>query len=310
MLTSTVALGAPCNFATDASGIPATSGAVCHNLVKQVSYIVAHTGDAASSITSVTANIVITDLPMPNLASYGFSGDVWDASMDGFVQTSSVDFKGAFTGSAASSSAGNLVSRARSGNPGYIMGKPVIFGYLSADTTLVNEQVAGLVVPSPIYQYVSPTAKDSSKYPFSNGGGLSECPSTTSFGHTPIAFGFDMSTGCSMKLSRADFITLCTATGATTYTGSSGMPKFFDFINGYVGSFGNADPLDPTQWIPMNLVASSPTRSFNDATGICSGVPSGLSYKFLVAAAGEKSFPQNRIISTEVEVVYSNWVYR
>jgi len=103
---------------------------------------------------------------------------------------------------------------------------------------------------------------------------------------------------------------LCTATGATKYTDSSGFPLFFNFANGYVGAFGNADPLDKSQWIAINKLASAPTRVYSDATGMCTGMPTGLSYKFLVATVGEKSFPQNKIISAQVEVIYSNLVFR
>ena len=36
-------------------------------------------------------------------------------------------------------------------------------------------------------------------------------------------------------------------------------------------------------------------------TGICTGMPTGVNYKFLVVSAAEKSFPQNKIVSAEVE---------
>lgn len=305
-------VGCPsCNIPIRATAT-STTIPICVNAVKQVEYVVTHAGDDVGTITAVDAYIVITDVPS-TLAAYGFTTSDWSAANDGFVQTFGIEFNGAFTGAAVSSSAGNIVSRSRSGNPGYIMGKPVLYGTMTGSATVITEQVAGLVVPSPLTDYGNAGAT----FPFT--GGLSACPTKTAastFSHVPLRFGYDVSTGCSVSLNYDALKSLCTSGGGSTawatalsFVDANGFPYFFDFANGYIGSFGNADPLDSTQWIPINKRASSPTRAWSDASGTCTGVPSGLSYKFLVASAGEKAFPQKRIISAEVEVIYSNWVY-
>ena len=301
---------ATCDFKsktpTFISGYP-----ICKNAVKSVQYVVTHAGDAAGTITEVKAFVVITDVPSDLKNTYGYGTSDWTIAKDGFTQTFGVEFNGAFTGSTASSDTGNQVTRARSGNPGYIVGKPVLYGTLSSG--LIVEQTAGLTVASPLTTYTAQSAGPTTALPFTGGAG--ECPTATSkIQKTAILFGYDMSTGCSLSLTLADLKALCQATSTTSTpypTDSSGFPVFLtSFTNGYIGAYGNADPLDPSQWISISKRASSPTRGWLDSTGTCSGMPTGLSYKFLVAAAGEKAFPQNKIISAEVEVIYSNWVMR
>ena len=45
-------------------------------------------------------------------------------------------------------------------------------------------------------------------------------------------------------------------------------------------------------------------------TGICTGMTSGVAYKFLVAKQGETQFPQNKIVGAEVEYKTSDWYSR
>lgn len=303
-LLSVIGNTAPCGaFATVAL---TSADGVCMNAVKSVKYVVTHSGDATSAITNVAAFIVITNVPS-DLTAWG-AATTWKLAKDGFEQIFSVEFNGIFTGTALSNNGGNIVRRARSGNPGYIMGKPVLYGTLSS--SVINELVAGLSVPSPLLDYTRVTSTSTTTYPFSGGEGACPTSTATTVGQTPIQFGYDMATGCTFSVTRPQFQTLCTATGSTTYTDASGFPLFFNFVNGYVGSLGNADPLDKSQWIAINKLASAPTRVYSEATGLCTGMPTGLAYKFLVATVGEKSFPQNKIISAQVEVIYSNLVFR
>ena len=287
----------------------ASTRPICKNAVKSVQYVVTHDGTPAGKITKVEAYIVITDVPT-DFADYPaiYADTTWTAADNGFVRTFGVEFNGAYSGGTVSSDLGNIVARARSGNPGYILGKPVLFGLLSSSK--ISETIAGLSVPSPLTAYTS-----ISSVGFVNPltGGSGTCPTTTSsIVYTPLKFGYDMTTGCALSLTRAQLRTLCEATTTVVgQTDSSGFPLFLNFADGYVGAFGNADPLDTTQWIAIKKRSSSATtRTWSDSKGTCTGMPTGLSYKFLVAAAGEKAFPQNKIISAEVEVIYTNFVWK
>lgn len=108
--------------------------------VVQAAYSIVHLSDSASSILSATVDLVVANISLPAEASV--------------VRTrTSVLF--ASNGSASVSQAlGNLVPRARSGNPGYIIGEPVLFGTLISDAaaskTAVLQTVRGASVPSPL----------------------------------------------------------------------------------------------------------------------------------------------------------------
>ena len=79
---------------------------------------------------------------------------------------------------------------------------------------------------------------------------------------------------------------------------TAGIPYFYNnVIQKYIGMYGNADPSDVNQWLVMDLNSPSVTPSWDARTLTCSGMITGLDFKFLVVSAGEKSNPQNKIVS-------------
>lgn len=77
-----------------------------------------------------------------------------------------------------------------------------------------------------------------------------------------------------------------------------------------MGVFGDADPLDVTQWSQIGYSDPQPTRIWNDKTSTCSSMYSGINVKFLVTSSGEKMNPQNKIVAALAELVTSDWVLR
>lgn len=77
----------------------------------------------------------------------------------------------------------------------------------------------------------------------------------------------------------------------------------------YVGIYGDADPLDPSQWLAATYSQPSDSRTWNDQTATCSNVYSGLNVQFLVASTGERANAQNKIVSALAEIVTSDWVF-
>jgi hypothetical protein len=77
-----------------------------------------------------------------------------------------------------------------------------------------------------------------------------------------------------------------------------------------VGSYGNADPLDATQWTPLDVSTLTTTPSYDSSTFTCNNMVTGLHYQFLVAYGGEKTNPQNKIVSALVSYSVSNEVFR
>jgi tectonic-1/3 len=206
---------------------------------------------------------------------------------------------------------GNLVPRVRSGNPGYYLGAPVLFGYLDATvSSTVKEVISGMTIPSPLVNYDATAPVNFGK---------AKCPtSTQTQASMPVKFGYDVATGCTVTLTREQLIDMCCAGStscATTRTSSyidssTGIPYFLlPLVSGYVGIFGNADPLDATQWEAFTTTVVSQPRLWNDATNTCQNMRTGTDYSFLVAFAGERANPQNKIVAATANVITSNWVW-
>jgi hypothetical protein len=310
--------GGNCRFgkATSVYGLPLAevdvfpSNPVCANMVKEVHYTVYHDSTAAATINKVVADIVLTDVPyMPvfdtdqdySIKSIYNNTNPYDQILQ---QKYSVKFASSYTGTCSDSN-GNCVHRARSGNPGYLMGLPVLYGPVQAADASVGLQTVemykeGLKAPSPIIDFDETT-------PSAHGSG--SCPKLYgNLASQPILFGYDQFTSCTLTLTRAELEGLCCSSSdcstseTTDYADSSGSPFFFTNVTaGYVGLWGNSDPLDISQWTSFAIRTASTTRAWDSTTGICTGMPTGVNYKFLVVSAAEKSFPQNKIVSAEVE---------
>lgn len=310
--------GNPCRFAAPGRDPHEDNLPICMNMVKSVDYTVIHAGDDVGTITAVRADIVVMDVlrethmftndPNP------VSGEYNQTVGENIRQSFSVSFRSSFTGTESSSN-GNIVERSRSGNPGYIMGKPVLFGSaqsaVSPSTLVTVEQtVEGVQVPSPLLTF---TEDDSSLF------GQGACPILHKrTAQSSIGFGYDVSSSCKLELTRTQLEGLCCRGSsyctsvyeddAPLYTDTAGVPYYFTNVStGYVGIFGNADPLDVSQWISLNVRTSTAVREWDSLTGICKGMVSGVAYKFLTSAQGELLYPQNKILAAEVEYVTSDW---
>lgn len=104
---------------------------------------------------------------------------------------------------------------------------------------------------------------------------------------------------------------LCVGTHDSPYTTAAGLPVFFETEAGYVGIYGNADPLDVSQWLPFNVpTPSTSNRRWQDSSSTCSNMIIGMNYKFLLAYSGEKVNPQTKIIAAAVEYVTGDWKFK
>lgn len=270
-----------CTFSTHSNiANLAANISMCRSMVRSVLYTIHHNSSAMGAISSVTAVVVVGDLvitpsPAPLLWKQWF----------GAV------FRSPPSPLALSSESGNLVYRQRSGNPGYLMAAPVLMGQLSrTEPVVVDELVSGMAIPTP----------------FSEAEVLpSTCPTastTNATVTTVVRFGYDTSSACLLRLSRSQLRQLCSNTSSTIsdlHLDRSGVPFFLQPLSDrYIGSYGNADPLDPNQWLKLDITySSSTTPIWNEESSTCSNFPTSLHYRFLIAPSAEKRTPQNRIIS-------------
>lgn len=299
-----------CKFTTSlATPAVDASAAVCQGFVTGVVYNVQHSASSQGTINTIAATVTITDVP------------VTPAAVDAVTikQTFGVSFQSVDT-SKITDVNGNLVYRPRSGNPGYLQGTPVLYGVYQPSAALdkkgtVLEQVGGFTVPAPLVSFDTAGAGQF---------GRSICPkSSSTLPQTPLKFGYDMSTGCVLSLNRAQFEALCClgnsqcsspkAASSPYASPVSGIPYFFNLTAGYVGIYGNADPLDANQWMPLSTTiptSTSSPRRFNPVTGVCTNFYSSLNFQFLVAYTGEKLNPQNKIIAATAQLTTSSVAFR
>lgn len=274
-----------------------STDSVCFGAVSGLSYVIHHDQSTQASITSVVANLILTSVP------YGAARS--------FEQSFGIRFVDSGAPSTRSSSNGNLVNRTRSGNPGYVRGSQVLLAIAAqnASAPIVQEFVGGLSVPTP----ATTTSSLSSSSP-------DECPSWVSlslYGQTTVQFGSDLVTSCSIRLNISAFKHMCcVGSGACTglynsqYSNAAGVPMFLVPQSGYIGIYGNADPLDKSQWLSLaTSSAAVSTRRWSDAARTCTNMAAGLNYKFLVAKTGELNYPQAKIVAASADYMLADWAW-
>jgi hypothetical protein len=246
-----------------------TMDGVCINAVTEACYYVYY--GVGGVITKVIVDLTLTNITAAEPAT---------AVRQGY----SVEFLPAQV--AADRSPSTKVLRTRSGNPGYIVGLPVLNAELitSSEGSAMNARVPGLKVYGSLR---SPYCVES--------GMLSE----------DVLFGEDLVTGCTLQVSYDNFTDLCSQTGpnvrdfqSATSTTATGIPKFlwanasFD----YLGTFGNADPLDVSQWMKMTFEGQPNSPSLDETEQSCSFLTTSLHIEILISKVGSTQMPQNKII--------------
>jgi len=165
-----------------------------------------------------------------------------------------------------------IVNRGRSGNPGYIFGKPVISGNPHNKTTAA----ANKVVQASTYGMAT----------FRSADGSCDDAQIDPTG-TIIGFGEDVVVGCTKVMTQAEYDTFC-----GNMTLATSMTNWLAFSDNMVGKFGNADPLDPSQWISgVETTLTSPS---------CEKFPTSINLNFTWSYVGSIKNPQARIMKAEV----------
>lgn len=153
--------------------------------------------------------------------------------------------------------------KAKSGNPGYLFGKPVVSGYLVSDASkqAIIQSVYG------IKALTGNTCTNSS--------------------FLSIPFGVDTITACKVTVaSLAEFQSLCTGNTFSAITQAE--------VDTYVGRFGNADQYNINDWIPI-VDDTKPSSSYDALSQTCS-ITGGIGFDFVIAKAGPVYDEQYRIV--------------
>jgi hypothetical protein len=155
---------------------------------------------------------------------------------------------------------------------------PVLYGALNS-ATYIESLVDGMTVSTALMGYDSNLP---STY------GLSACPQSVAgatAGAQSVKFGYDLQSGCTAQLTRTQLLEFCcTGSGSCTdivgtyssnYSSTSGIPYMLGFTQSYVGNYGDASPLDVSQWTQIAYSAPTDLRTWTAATSTCSNMFAG-----------------------------------
>jgi len=268
-----------------------TPGSGCAFAAVSICYYIYHTPEGA-------IDKVFLDATLTNMSAFS-AGLVHQSFSLEFLSTQRAGEVSAKTAAAS----GNAVLRGRSGNPGYVAGRPLLNaraadrpggGQAKEAKEAMKARVPGLLVYG-----ASPLCDD--RMPLQ-----------------VVNFGEDSISGCVLRLTYDNFTQMCSQTGPLVRsTGSSSgevrVPKYLwvDEASAYIGKFGNADPLDASQWLKMTLEEQPDTPTLEPGLRSCKYLTTSLHFQFLVGHVGDVGNPQAKVIGARAyygseEVVFSS----
>jgi hypothetical protein len=231
----------------------------------------------------------------------------------------------------------------RSGEPGYVLGRPLLGGVLVSASGVPQGSAAPasgdkLVIArsAPANSLLSRFEDLAAGYGFELAG-LSlrgpaadgSCVAAPTFAPgagfldaaraVPVNFGEDVAASCALQLTPAQLQALCAGAGgaASPTAAYVGLGSVHLAAAGgaapatHVGVLGNADPYKPWQWLALAAGAAPQAPSW-DATGVfprCANIVSGVDVELLVAPIGAASNPQYKVVSARVSYPTATWTF-
>ncbi|XP_041367058.1 tectonic-3-like [Gigantopelta aegis] len=176
----------------------------------------------------------------------------------------------------------------RSGNPGYVVGQPVMAGKLETLLDANGKQVARIVLNENRDQWLTAVRASVSGNCITNG----------QQGRISITFGQDIRSGCFIPFQQTDMSTYCEVMQQAII---SAMEPDNMGDNLYVAIFGNSDVMKVGDWVPI-LVQKRPAPSA--PTGYVCRLSLGMHIQILYAKIGALANPQPKILG--VSFIYDD----
>ena len=228
---------------TNTTGMPYGSNCICSGVVHEVHYTVITNPDE-TMLMSVYADLVVGMTSTCNVK-----------------QTFSISFQS------------NTVVRARSGNPGYLPGLPLLFKSASGNADLAPLKLGGVNADGQC------TTEGDSYY-------LSSSP--------VLAFRSELIYTCFQTFTYSQLKQYC-----ETNTGNAESVFFaLKSLPAYIAMFGNADPTNPDDFLLLNITAGSP--NVWDETQTACNLTHTMVIQLVTAEVGAASNPQPKIVDARV----------
>ncbi|XP_072015474.1 tectonic-3-like [Amphiura filiformis] len=250
---STLGVHIPCNF--DGGNVPipdynSTSG-ICEYILKEVNYYITHNG--TNGITDAEVQLVLGSHSMDGL------------SLTQFFSTSFIKFD-------------EVDVFERSGNPGYVIGEPLMAGNL-----------VQLAEPDGIIKKSIELGNDRNNWLTIVKGTADGTCVTDADSRTPVTFGEDVRSGCTIRVSYENVSNICEFIQASALNALTGqMPE-------YVAMFGNSAVEVVGDWVPI-IVDDLLGLPSSPSSGTCINMVMALHIEVLYANVGSLANPQAKVI--------------
>ncbi|XP_072165001.1 tectonic-1-like [Diadema setosum] len=239
-----------CNYTVDEIPVPFynSSTDTCDNVVTEVKYIITH--NATNGIETVDVGLTLRSLTSSDtMPSQTFSTE--------FVKLGETD------------------TFPRSGNPGYVIGQPLVAGNLVQLDGSILEAISLSSDPTNWLTVVRSSA---------DGSCLTDTDS-----RIPVTFGENLRSGCTIQVSYNNISDICGFIQSVALNALSGNQP------GYVATFGNSQPEVLGDWVEIFKDEISGSAVSNEQ-GVCSNMYMSLHIEVLYANVGALANPQAKIV--------------
>lgn len=265
-------------------------------VVRQIAYT--FTYNQAGQITQASAAVTVSTVtPSSTCSSGDASGAIVQQYSTSFTRVTSssrsAPQRSARLTPTRPQSWTSATGRAKSGNPGYIVGKPVLAGQLqtiSASQQAISQQISGLTLVGtpPSSSSGRPAVRSTPRTGRSANG---QC-SLADADRIVVGFGESLHSTCAITLTSAQLAARCASRGVLDYLATL-APL-------YVGRWGSSTYTNVDDWIQVDLGAPATSYTWSASQLSCTGIVSAMHVEFLTADVGSVLNPQTKIVSARV----------
>ncbi|XP_033638805.1 tectonic-1-like [Asterias rubens] len=165
----------------------------------------------------------------------------------------------------------------RSGNPGYVVGKPLLAG------NLVRQVVDGITRSS-----IELSSDPNNWLTVIKSNAIGTCETNPDI-RTPVTFGEDMRSGCMIRVTYSDTADSCSVIQSAALNALNGV------MREYVATFGNSDVENVGDWVPIIVedIVGGPSSTIE---GTCNNMVMGVHIEVIYANVGSLANPQPKIL--------------